>query len=264
MTTIQEMIQNWVNVDPKRPSFSALSVTDGSASARGNFLGEDNSDPAAAGESIYTETQNLPTAIASILNHSQSRADFHPAITPPEELARVFGKYVTEIDKNPFFHLLTNESNKEVFNSSDYNLLIDQVINMYKGVSENDLNAIKTSISDMAKSVFGQKSAEQWKNLFSQSTLDLSNLENPRFYLYYTTLHMYHNQDGKSEVKQESYEVQRTEYVILPDLIRANAPTLASLDKKSVDDWLSESASPEQPNVKLCFTVRPFRQLVTA
>lgn len=115
------------------------------------------------------------------------------------------------------------------------------------------MDKIKTSITDMAKSVFGQRESEQWKNIFSQSTLDLTDLQNPRLYVYYTSLHMFHSQNGKSEVQEQDYEVRMTTYLVLPDLIRAHASTLAGLDKKSVDSWMNDSTSPERPNVKLCF-----------
>lgn len=252
---IRDTVQNWVHVLPNRPR--PLTDDDVSATSRGTFLGQDTSDPDAKGVAIYSETDNLPTAIASILNHSQIRANFHPANTKPEELAAAFAGYVTEIDANPFFHLEISESDKQAFYSSDYNLLIDQVVNLYKGVSVEDLNEIKASITDMAKSVFGQEKSEQWKNVFSQSSIDMSDLENPKFYLYYTSLHMFHEKSGKSEVKEQDYEVRTTTYLILPDLIKANAQTLANLDKKTVDDWLGGSTSPERPNAQLCF--RPTR-----
>lgn len=256
---VREVVESWVHIIPKT-ALQPLSDDQASATARGNFLGQDTSDPDAKGTAIYTDTNNLPTAIASILNHSQTRANFHPANTPPEQLAAAFSAYVAEIDKNPFFHLETSESDKQSFYSSDYNLLIDQVVNLYKGVSSEDINQIKDSITDMAKSVFGQEKSEQWKNLFSQSSIDMSDLYNPKFYLYYTSLHMFHEKSGKSEVKEQDYEVRTTTYLILPDLIKAHAETLAGLDKKSVDDWLDGATSPERPNAQLCFRPTAFRR----
>jgi hypothetical protein len=249
---VREIIENWILVVPKK-ALPPVIDDNVAATSRGTFLGQDTSDPDAKGIAIYSDTENLPTAIASLLNHSQVRANFHPANTPPERLADAFSSYVTEIDSNPFFHLLESENDKQAFYSSDYNLLIDQIVNLYKGVSSEDLNQIKTAITDMAKSVFGQAKAENWKNLFSQSTIDMSDLDNPKFYLYYTSLHMFHEKSGKSEVQEQDYEVRTTTYLILPDLIKAHADTLAKLDKKSVDNWMSGSTSPERPNAQLCF-----------
>ncbi|MOA69550.1 hypothetical protein D3C78_1978070 [compost metagenome] len=54
-------------------------------------------------------------------------------------------------------------------------------------------------------------------------------------------------------MQEQDYEVRMATYLVLPDLIRAHASTLAGLDKKSVDSWMNDSTSPERPNVKLCF-----------
>lgn len=250
--SIREIVHAWVHVLPHNIS-TGLEADGASGTARGNFLGDDTSDPKSTGQAIYTETQNLPTAVASILNHTQTRANFHPADTSPEKLAAAFTGYINEIDSNPFFHLMKSESTKQTFYSKDYNLLIDQIANLYSNLRSEDVDKIKTSITDMAKSVFGQRESEQWKNIFSQSTLDLTDLQNPRLYVYYTSLHMFHSQNGKSEVQEQDYEVRMTTYLVLPDLIRAHASTLAGLDKKSVDSWMNDSTSPERPNVKLCF-----------
>jgi hypothetical protein len=256
--TVRDLVRAWCVMMPAHPR--PIQLQDGiAATARGTFLGQDTSDPEARGEDIYTETENLPTAMASILNHSQQRANFHPADTPPDLLAAAFTAYVREVDANPFLHLESSENDKQAFWSSDYNLLIDQVVNLYKGVTSEDLNEIKTAIADMAKSVFGQSKSEQWKNIFSQSVFDMSDLENPKFYLYYTSLHMKHEKDGKSEVSEQDYEVRATSYLVLPELIKAHADSLAKLDRKSVDDWMSAATSPERDDPRLCFRTRPYR-----
>jgi len=262
--TVTELVQQWMSSgDVTLPSSlpSVFELSDTSATARANYLGNDTSDPDASGIEIYSELQNLPTAVASILNHSQNRADFHPADMSPEVLATRYSAYISEIDNNPFLHLLKSEQSKQSFYSKDYNLLIDQVVNLYAGVTAQDLDALKDSIADMAKSVFGQTKSEDWKNLFSQSTLDISDEDNPILFIYYTSLHMGHDETGKSEVNEQDYMVRKTEYLVLPDLIKAHAYQLASLDKKSVDAWAGDSTSPERNDAKLCFTVKPFRTL---
>ncbi|CAK9890041.1 MULTISPECIES: hypothetical protein [Pseudomonas] len=251
---IRNIVQNWVSSGASSYDLKTPGDTDQSAAtARGVFLGYDSTDPQASGIAIYTDAQNLPTALASIMNHVQIRADFHPANTSPDKLAAAFSQYINEMDKCPFVHLNSNESTKQVFHSKDYNLLIDQISNLYSSLGSQDLDKIKKSITDMAKSVFGQKSSEQWKNLFSQSTLDMSDPHNPKLYIYYTSLHMFHQQNGKSDVQEQDYEVRMTTYLVLPDQIKTYASSLANLDKKSVDDWSRSSTSPEDPGVKLCF-----------
>lgn len=231
------------------------------ATANGNFVGSDGSDPGAEGEIIYSDPRNLPTAIASILNQSQNRANFHPATQQPDEVRTTYAEYIRQIDVNPFFHLTKNDFKKQKYESSDYNKLIDDVVSLYDGVSQQDKEKIKQAIAQMAKSVFSQSTAEVWNNLFSQATIDYSDIRNPKFLIFYTTLYMKKEDKGKDGVEtRQEYTVNRTEYTILGDLIKTYAKTLAKLDKKNIDDWMSESATPERQNAKLCFEVKPYKK----
>lgn len=231
---------------------------DGAATARGTFLGDDTSDPAAKGVEIYSDPRNLPTANASILGHTQNRANFHPASMTAEELLAAFKPYTIEIDKTPFFALKEDKSDEQKFYSKDYNVLIDQVVSLYDGASSEDQSKLKNAIADMAKSVFGQERSEKWKNLFSQSTLDMNSVP-PTIMIYYTSLHMSHDSSGKSDVNEQSYIVKKTSYFVLTDLIVTYASQLAGLDKQSVDDWLTSGTSPEVPDPALCFDVLPYK-----
>ncbi|MEH1930585.1 hypothetical protein [Nostoc sp.] len=87
--------------------------------AAGVYLGENDSNPNAQGIAIYQDAKNLPTAVASILNHAQNRAGFHPASTSADVLPAAFGLYVREIDRTPFLHLKESSSDKQKFESKD-------------------------------------------------------------------------------------------------------------------------------------------------
>lgn len=263
-TSIQQLVSEWIQTGAEPTAVGLMSAPVGlmsapvgsnleQATSSGLFLGNNTSDTTAAGRDIYSNPKNLPTAISSILNHAQTRADFHPASTPPDKLANHFKAYVTEIDKTPFFHLLEHRDAKQEFYSKNYNVLIDQIANLYDGVSNSDREKLKTAIKELARSVFSEVKSNRWENLFSQSTIDYSNPAEPHIFIYYTKLHFGHDAtSSKSEVNQQTYTVSKTKYAILPNLIEAYADKLASLDKTSVDDWLSSSTSPADKNVKLC------------
>lgn len=258
MMTVKQLVENWIHVSPDH-DVNPILVEEGAATTMADFLGEDKSDPGATGKNIYSNPQNLPTAIASILNKSQNRANFHPAVDTPEEVKKTYASYIKEIDGNPFFHIDNNEHTKQRYDSNDYNKLIDNVVSLYDGVAAEDKNKIKNSIADMAKSVFSQAKAEQWKNLFSQSTIDYSDIRTPKLYIFYTTLYMKHEDKGKAGVTNvQEYTVNKATYSILGDLIIASAEQLVALEKKNVDDWLTESTSPERNDPKLCFKVQPY------
>lgn len=252
--TVRDVVHDWLQIQIADINQAWLrSDANTAATAAGNFLGKNDSDPNAQGIAIYKDPRNLPTAIASILNHTQNKAGFHPASIPADKLAAAFGSYVTEIDKTPFLHLVQNSSDKQKFESSNYNALIDRVVGLYDGVSSQDKEKIKQSIVDMAKSVFTQTHSEDWKNLFAQSTLDFTDYGNPTFILYYTSLYMYHDKNGKSDVAKQEFEVRATKYQVLPEMIKAYAEKLVTLDVQSVDNWLSDNTSPKAQNIRLCF-----------
>jgi len=256
--TVKQLIENWIHVSPNS-DFHPLLVEEGAATTMADFLGDDTSDPGARGKNIYANPQNLPTAISSILNKSQKRANFHPAVDTPEEVKKTYASYIKEIDENPFLHIDKNEHTKQRYDSNDYNKLIDNVVSLYDGITAKDKDKIKNSIAEMAKSVFSQTKAEQWKNLFSQSTIDYSDVRAPKLLIFYTTLYMKHEDKGKAGVTNvQEYTVNKATYSILGDLIIASADQLVALDKKNVDDWLSESTSPERNDPKLCFKVLPY------
>lgn len=88
--------------------------------------------------------------------------------------------------------------------------------------------------------------------------MDVSNLENPKVSIYYTSLHMQHSNSGKSETSKQDYTVQKVIYAVLTDKIQEFAEKLAQMDKQDVDDWLSDSCTPEDENVTLCFEPKAF------
>jgi hypothetical protein len=258
---LEEIIQGWIHVMPKASVTKSFTNEDEAATCRANFIGENNSDPTAEGKEIYTDIKNLPTAIASIMNHNQLRANFHPSEEDPEMLFNSFKDYVREVDNCPFLHLTLHDSQKQSFESSDYNKLIDQIIKLYDGVSAENKDKMKDSIADLGKSVFSNSGSDVLKNLFSETTVFIGD-ENgePTLYLFFTQLHMVYESPGafKPDVNKQSYSVARAQYTILPELIKANADSLQKLNKKDVDDWLNDSTSPERKEAELCFKVEPY------
>ncbi|WP_218574105.1 hypothetical protein [Plesiomonas shigelloides] len=257
MSNVRQLVNDWVagrvSLAATASMFAVNAEQAQYADTVGDFLGIDTSSPSAKGRDIFADPRNLPTAIATIMTHTQNKADFHPAVQTPEVVAVRFAGYITGMDNTPFFHLLTNDYVKQTFKSKDYNQLIDQVVSLYDGVSESDKAKLKTKITDMAKSVFSQSHSEKWENLFSQATIDYSNPNEPKLYIFYTTLHMKHEKNGKSEVSEQEYTVNRVEYSVLPELIRTYADKLSALVKADVDDWMNDSSSPSNPAIKLCF-----------
>ncbi|TJY34090.1 hypothetical protein [Pontimicrobium aquaticum] len=251
---ITQLVEAWIHISP---SFRVSELPNNifQVIARANMLGTDTSNPDSRGAKVYSEPQNLPTAIASILNHVENRANFHPQSQSGERLVSDFINYLKQINLTPFFALEKEESRVNKFESKNYNVLIDQIISLYDGVlSKSDENAMRKSIADMAKSVFGRDPLHDQKTAFLLTTIDMANPLLPRILIYYTTLHMKYVK-GKSEIRLQEYQVNKQEYAVLPDFIRAYANKLSVLPRTPVDQWILESSSPERVNAKLCFQV---------
>jgi len=258
VTITQEIVEAWISGALTTESRLQIIAESTAASTIANFLGTDQSDPGATGSNIYSDPKNLPTAVASILNRSQNKANFHPASQTPEVVAQRYADYITEIDRIPFMSLQKNDQHKQAYNSSNYNVLIDNIVSLYDGVSQQDKNQIKESIANLAKSVFTETKSEVWTNLFSQATLNYVSATDIKLYIYYTTLYMRHEDKGKDGVSDhQEYTVNRVEYKVLTEMIGHYAQQLAKLDKKNIDDWTGESSTPEKAGYKLCFNVEP-------
>jgi hypothetical protein len=259
---LADRVHDWVH---GHPDGSAVDVgfadTPQGTTARGSFLGQNTSDPAARGELIFTDPQNLPTAVAILLTHAQNRADFHPVSANPASLLDGFLRYLAEIRSCPAFTETLNDQRQEFFDSSDYNVLVNQIAQTYVGVSHKDQLLLAQSMANMYRSVMSSDHAELWFNLFTQTTIDYSRPDDTRIYLYFTTLHMRHEvqHSGKTEtvLSEQTYFVRRAIYRVLPDVIGSNAKTFAALVYVNVDTWLNMATSPERADaLPLCFEVR--------
>lgn len=223
-----------------------------SALSSGVFLGE-YVNTGDTGLDIYTKFENLPTAVASILNKVQVMSDFFPQSQSEEEIANKYPLYVECISRTPFFHLMSSEVQEQDFKVSNYDVLINQIMNIYEGIRDEDRKKIETSIRDMAKSLASKRTKRAKLNLFSQSTIDLRDVNSIHLYIYDTVLETYEQADGKGEIGMQSYTVRKSKFVVLKDLIKAHADKLSTMDQKSVDDWLNDIKSPVKKDIQLCF-----------
>ncbi|MDO5978360.1 hypothetical protein [Flavivirga spongiicola] len=251
--TIKQLIQRAIHVTPQT---IGVNVTDGNLPTvvRANMLGTNTSDPKSYGEQIYSESQNLPTALASILNHIQNKANYHPTTQSPMQLAAAYGLLLQQIVEFPIFApIQTNNYNKS-FSSKNYNVLLDQVVSIFDGLPATDLDLLKTSLANMGKSIFGSGGTATGNYIFSMFTLNMNDPAKPYLLIYNASFYMKHK-DGKDEINEQSYTIVKNVFPVLPDIIKANAKEFAAIDKKLVDEWIKESTSPEKKNYQLCFQV---------
>ncbi|TJY34091.1 hypothetical protein [Pontimicrobium aquaticum] len=251
--TIKQLIQRAIHMTPQ---VNGVIDADDAVPAivRANMLGTDTSDPKSDGEQIYSESQNLPTALASILNHVQNSANYHPTTQNPTQLAASYSLLLQQIAQFPVFAPIQTKKYNKSFSSKNYNVLLDQVVSIFDELSTSDLNLLKTSLANMGKSVFSSGGIATSTYVFSMFTLNMNNSSAPYLLIYDASFYMKHK-DGKDEINKQSYVIVKNVFPILPDVIKANAKELAAIDKKNVDEWIKESTSPEKKSYQLCFQV---------
>lgn len=94
MSNVRQLVNDWVAGGVSlAATASTLAVNTEQAQYAdtvGDFLGINTSAPNAKGIEIFADPRNLPTAISSIMTHTQNKADFHPAVQTPEVVAQRF------------------------------------------------------------------------------------------------------------------------------------------------------------------------------
>ncbi|MDE9536892.1 hypothetical protein [Xenorhabdus bovienii] len=79
--TVNNLIQEWLFSDPfpGRNLRANIRGNDADqANVIGGYLGERTHDQNASGVAIFKDPKNLSTATATIMSHTQSKANFHP------------------------------------------------------------------------------------------------------------------------------------------------------------------------------------------
>ncbi len=230
------------------------------AASVANFLGTDNSDNNTAEYRIYSDMHNLPTAIASILNSVQNRAQFYPAQDSAEGVATSFSRYIHEFEIAPFFSKSQLEHIRQSVASNDYNQLIDQIVSLYEGVSDIDRQYLKDSIRSMVQTVVNYSNPINQKALLCQLTINYNNPNTPKILIYYTSLMLSYSEEGKLVIPKQEYQLTKSVYDVIPSRIRDNAGALTRLERKTVNDWiLSNTSHLASDKIALCFPHKPYQ-----
>lgn len=252
-TSKSELVQEWLNGKAK-PKRRFLIKTDETTQANigGMFLGKNESDPSAQGKEIFDNPKNLPTAVATILQHSQNKADFHPSFQQPLVVAEKFREYLREIDSVPFLSLSMNDKVQKSYKEKNYDKLINEIVSLYDGFEEKDKAKLKESIRNIASSLVDSKDTELYRDIFSQATIRNENKE-MEVVIYYTNFSMKRTEKKGEVTINQNYTVNRVVYTVLSASIKAHADVLAKLTKTDVDDWIDKTSTPTNPALKLCF-----------
>ena len=209
------------------------------------------------GIAIYSDPKNLATALTSILSHLQNQANFHPAKQDPKTSGHFYPLFQQVVHEFPVFGQPLSWEFEKSFNGTDYNELLNQAVSIFSGLSIDAINQLKFSIADMGRTVFGTK--EPMTNLLKYHLLIINtqNVSKPGLFMYQAKFSMTHDKANKKEVHSQRYTIQKQYFPIHANMIKDYASAFASVDQKSISDWMQDANSRVNHRARLCYTVQP-------
>ncbi|KAF9158705.1 hypothetical protein DFQ26_007319 [Actinomortierella ambigua] len=199
----------------------------------------------ATGVSLFKDPRNHPDAVGTILTHAAKLTNFFPA-KGLEDQSEQFGNYIVKVSSFPGFLLTFNEQSAQKHTNVNVNVMIDEIKRAYDGVIGADVNRVVASIKDMANSIANKSSDTADRSLFTQMAI-IGKPGDSSLYvtIFYTTLHMEVNKEGKKTYTSQSYKINRSVFKVLTSSLTLNAEKLSELlGNGNFDEWAKGATSP--------------------
>ncbi|KAG0242795.1 hypothetical protein BGW41_003471 [Actinomortierella wolfii] len=134
-----------------------------------------------------------------------------------------FNDYVRQVTTFPGFFLEKNENTEEHRTSENYDLMIKDIVNAYKGYGSGNVDEIAKQVENSAKSIL-HKSSKKSERAISQDTITQINGMH-YITIFYRTLRLDKTTDGKKTLVNQKYSINRS-------LIRINTSYLVTYAEK--------------------------------
>lgn len=177
------------------------------------------------------------TGLTTILDIARIVSNFNPALPNDPNNVNAYNQYITKILQNPLMHLLSSDHKTFSRTTSDWNEVIDQIANLYDGVSASDKGKIVESLKTLAKAASSSSETKQTDSLFTQSTINCD--DNIDIYIYSSTVTMEETSSGKHDVKQVSFDIFCTQIRFTKELWSLYSDAVLAKHLALMDDWLN-------------------------
>lgn len=176
------------------------------------------------------------TGLTTILDIARIVSNFNPALPNDKNNVPAYETYVTKILQNPLIHLL--DSSRKTFKrkTSNWNETIEQIADLYDGITETDKKKIIKSLKDLANSASSSSSEKQTEKLFTQSTICCD--ENIDIYIYSSSVTM-EERNGKHNVKQVEFDILATHLRFTQELWSLYSDAVLAKHLALMNDWLN-------------------------
>ncbi|KAF9197805.1 hypothetical protein BGZ59_005128 [Podila verticillata] len=147
-----------------------------------------------------------------------------------------FPAYIEEISTFPGFYLEFNRQTGRKQTNNDINLIINDIKAMYDGVLDVNIQGVVDSLNKMAQTIANSTSDKLEDSVFTQMSITKPNSNNQLYVsIFYTTLKMEVDTQGKRTYRSQEYYVNRSVFVVNTSFLTAYALDLSTL--LGMGDW---------------------------
>lgn len=153
-----------------------------------------------------------------------------------------YQNYVNRVLKCPFFHLVMNEHQNFHRQESSWSDAIDQISNLFSGVTDKDKAKISQSIKNLANAVSSNSNTKQGTSLFSVSALN-SDEHTVEAYIYSSNISMIESKSKGSDSKQTDIDIYKTNLSFDTEMWQYYAKKVFEKHFKLIEDWLNDNTT---------------------
>lgn len=186
--------------------------------------------------------------LTTILDIARIVSNYNPAIPGKEDAAAkkarvdAYNQYINKVLQNPLMHLLSNYEKKYTKRTSDWKTAIEQISDLYDGISAKDKEAIKVSLKALADSASSKSNTANTENIFAQNVIKFDE-EVIEFCIYSSSVTMIYS-GGKNTVRQVEFTLNETHIRFTKELWSRYSDAVLAKHLALFDDWLLGISTP--------------------
>lgn len=170
-----------------------------------------------------------------------------------------YNDYVKRIQTCPFFHLNMNEKQTLNRSESSWGEAIDQISNLFSGVTSKDKEKIVQAVKNLANAVSSKSNTRQGTSLYSVSAIN-SDEHTIDVYIYFSDISMIASSKKGSDSKQTEITITKTNLSFDTEMWVFYAEKVYDKHYKSIEDWLDDNIT-EPGNLKTNLCVGGFKPI---
>lgn len=190
------------------------------------------------------------TGCAMCLSLAQNASGYNPASPTAAGNLAGFQAYVQEVMACPIFSATVHDT-VNVSWQSDWSSMVNQIVNFYVGISDDEKSTIWHSLWTLARAAASNPNTNQTENLFVQNTLN-SNSGALNVYIYKSFVAMseeVHQGSGKNAPTVVTNQASFTLYRTVLSFETANWPAYSKIimpkTTANLNSWLTNNSTPQ-------------------